>query len=144
MTFTWPASYSVIPDNYQVAGQTLPAAQITGPLTNAGTLAFLGTATNTGSGGGTSSAGTATITYTDGTTQTFTLAMTDWWHDTALSTDQIAAHCTYINTSTGQQTTEVNLYYTDVTLQAGKTIQSVTLPTTVSSGQMHIFALGTK
>ena len=38
----------------------------------------------------------------------------------------------------------VYVYYTDVALQAGKTIQSMTFPTTVSKGQLHIFALGTK
>jgi hypothetical protein len=148
VTFTWPASYSVIPDNYQAAGQVIPVT----PVASATTLAFLGSATNTGSGGGTSSSGTATITYTDGSTQTFTLALTDWWNTAPQAGNQIVATCSYINNSitSGQQTTSgqltqtVHVYYTDVALQAGKTIQSVTLPTTVSLGQLHVFALSTK
>lgn len=137
VAFTWPASYSVIPDNYQAAGQVIPGVQITGSLT-ANTLAFLGTGTNG------SPSGTATITYTDGSTQTFTLVMTDWWASQPVTGDQLAAQCTYLNTSSGQQSHLANVYYNEVTLQTGKTIQSVTLPATVSSGQMHIFALGTK
>ena len=62
VTFTWPASYSVIPDNYQAAGQTIPAAQITGSLSGATTLAFLGAAAFG------SASGTVTLTYTDSTT----------------------------------------------------------------------------
>ena len=138
VTFTWPASYSVIPDNYQAAGQLLPVT----PVSGATTLAFLGTATSSGSSHYTS--GTATITYTDNSTQTFTLALTDWWNATPLQGTQIAATCSYINTSTGLLTQTVHVYYTDVTLQTGKTIQSVTLPTTVSTGALHIFAVATK
>ncbi len=138
VTFTWPASYSVVPDNYQAAGQVIPGAQITGPLTNAGTLAFLGAGTNG------SPSGTATLTYTDGTTQPFTLTMTDWWASQAVGGDLIAASCSYINVSSGQQSQAVHLYEAEVAVQAGKTIQSVTLPATVSTGQMHIFAVGTK
>jgi len=138
VTFTWPASYSVIPDNYQAAGQLLPVT----PVSGATTLAFLGAATNAGSSDYTT--GTATITYTDTSTQTFPLALTDWWNPAPLQGNQTVATCSYLNTQTGIQNQTVNLYYTDVALEAGKTIQSVTLPSTVSSGQMHVFALGTK
>jgi hypothetical protein len=136
VTFTWPASYSVIPENYQAAGQIIPVT----PVTGATTLAFLGAATN----GGSTSSGTATITYTDSSTQTFTLTLTNWWNATAQGGNVIAATCSYLNNATGQQTQTVNLYYTSVTLQTGKTLQSVTLPTTVSGGQLHVFAIGTK
>jgi hypothetical protein len=138
VTFPWPASYSVIPDNYQAAGQRIPVT----PVNGATTLAFLGTATNSGSGHYTT--GTATITYTDNSTQTFTFALTDWWNPTPLDGNQIAATCSYLNTDTGQLKQAVNVYYTDVTLQTGKTIQSVTLPSTTSTGELHIFAIGTK
>ncbi len=138
VSFIWPASYSVIPDNYQAAGQVVPVT----PVGGATTLAFVGAATNSGASKVTS--GTATITYTDGSTQTFTLALTDWWNATAQSGNQIAATCSYYNDASGPQTQTVNLFYTSVTLQTGKTVQSVTLPATVSSGQMHIFAISTK
>ncbi len=42
------------------------------PVSGAQTLAFLGSATNS------NASGTATITYTDGSTQNFTLGMSDW------------------------------------------------------------------
>ncbi len=144
VTFTWPASYSVIPDNYQAAGQVIPSSQITGPLTGATTLAFLGAATD---GGSTGSSGTATITYTDGSTQTFTLGFTDWAKSNLLLSNQIAVTTTYYNTPSGPQTQGGDRYvfYVDVTLQSGKTIQRVTLPSTVTSGTaLHVFALGTK
>jgi hypothetical protein len=90
----------------------------------------------------------ASITFTNGGgQQQFTLPMTDWWSATALDGDQIAATCTYINTWTGQmQNKVVNVYYFAVTINppTGDTIQSVMLPATVSVGQMHIFAIGTK
>lgn len=137
VTFTWPSSFSVIPDNYQAAGQVIPVTHVLG----ATTLAFLGASTNTAGG---NNSGAATITYTDGSTQAFTLSFTDWWSTTAQSGNQIVATCSFINTPTGQQTQTVHVYYTDVALQTSKTIQSVTLPSTVSSGQMHVFAVGTK
>jgi hypothetical protein len=79
VTFLWPTSYSVIPDNYESAGIAIsfaPTIPIT-PIAGATTLAFVGSATN-----GTAS-GTATITYTDNTTSTFTLGFTDWTVGTA-------------------------------------------------------------
>ena len=133
VTFTWPASFSVIPDNYQAAGQTIPVS----PVAGATTLAFLGSAT------GGSSSGTATITYTDTTTQTFTLSFGDWAGGTQ-GNNLIAAACSYRNTPGGEQSITANLFYTDVVLAAGKIVQSVTLPSSVSGGQLHVFAVGTK
>ncbi|HEU5378875.1 MAG TPA: hypothetical protein VFV38_25910 [Ktedonobacteraceae bacterium] len=136
VTFTWPASYSVLSDNYQAAGQVIPVT----PTAGATILAFLGSATNAGTTG---SSGTATITYTDQSTQTFTLGFTDWAKNTLLFGNQIAATATYRNTSSGQQTGNVYVFYVSVTLQTGKTIESVTLPATVSTGQLHVFAVST-
>lgn len=145
VTFTWPASYAVIPDNYQTTaqpGQIVPVI----PVNGATTLAFVGAATNTGPGE--VETGTATITYTNGDTQNFPLTLVNWWSQTPPngSNNQIVTTCAYINTAAGQQTQAVTVYYTDVALQANKTIQSVTLPSTVSpsSGQLHVFAVGTK
>jgi len=101
------------------------------------TLGFVGSATNAYP----SSSGTATLTYTDGSTQALTLSMTDWWNATAQGGNQIAATCSYINTTNGQQNQQVHLYYAEVALQAGKAAKSITLPATVSAGQMHIFAM---
>ncbi len=136
--FLWPASYGTIADNYQAAGQTISVT----PVVNATTLGFIGSATNTGSSGVNS--GTATITYTDGSTQTFTLSLTDWWSATAQSGNQIVATFNTINTPTGPRAGTYHIYEAETSLQAGKTIQSVTLPSTISSGQMHIFSISTR
>jgi hypothetical protein len=142
VTFNWPASFSVIPDNYQAAGQVIPSAQIAGPVTGATTLAFLGAATYG------PSSGAATITYTDGSTQTFTLGFSDWTLNGGTSQpsfgNSIGATVSYRNTSSGQQTVKTYVFYANVTVQAGKTIQSVTLPATVSQGALHVFAIGTR
>jgi len=139
MTFTWPASYSVIPDNYQSAGELIPVT----PVTGATTLGFLGAAALAGTTG---SSGTATITYTDNSTQTFTLGFADW--GTIVNPlpfgDQVVATMSYCNTASGPQNITTYVYYMGVTLHAGKTIQSITLPSTVSQGQLHIFAISTK
>jgi len=62
ISFLWPASYSVAPDNFQATGQTIPIT----PVSSANTLAFLGLATYD------PSSGTAMLTYTDSTIQPFT------------------------------------------------------------------------
>ncbi len=137
VSFTWSPSYSILPDNYQAAGQTIPIT----PLPNANTLAFLGASTNG------NASGSATITYTDGTTQTFTLGFADW-NSSSISSlpynDSVAASMSYRNTVSGQQTINTYVFETKVTLQASKTVQSVTLPTTVTGGQLHVFSVGTR
>ena len=134
VSFSWPASYSVIPDNYQAAGQTIPVT----PVANANTLAFLGSATHG------PSTGTATITYTDNSTQTFSLGFTDWASTTLSYGNVVAAAMPYCNGPNGPIPGARYLFYADVTLQAGKTIQSVTLPTTVNQGALNVFAIGTR
>jgi hypothetical protein len=149
VTFTWPASYSVIPDNYESPdlqapqGQTLPVT----PVPGATTLAFLGAATN--SEPQYYATGTATINFTNnGGTQQFTLAFNDWFNDATLQPgEQVAATCSYINSWTGQVPNQtVYVYYFAVTMTPppGDTIQSVTLPSNPSVGQLHVFAIGTK
>jgi hypothetical protein len=134
VTFIWPVSDGVIPDNYQAAGQTISVTSVT----NATTLAFLGSATNG------PSQGTAQITYTDGSTQTFRLGFTDWASSKVSYGNVSVVTMPYINTPAGQVNGNHYLYYTQVSLQTGKTVQSVTLPKTVSKGILHVFAVGTK
>jgi beta-glucosidase len=133
-TFTWPSAVGA-PDNVIADGQTID-------LSGSGTdLGFLGAA-----GFGTAS-GTGTITYTDGSTQAFSLAMPDWFNNAAVDGDQIATTTTSWNFSSSTQGPHpVSIYFASVPLQAGKTVASVTLPT-VSTGAgngitaMHIFAM---
>ena len=125
LTFTWPNVPAGLPDNVITAGQTITVPG------SGHTLGFLGAANNG------STSGTGTITYTDGSTQQFTLAMSDWWANAAPPGGDILASFPYLVFSRGPGNQKVSIYYDGVTLQAGKTVQSVTLP---AVSNMHVFA----
>jgi beta-glucosidase len=137
LTFTWPNVLPGTPGNVTAGGQTIA-------LSGSGTtLGFLGTGDY-----GTAS-GSGTITYTDGTTQQFTLSFADWWANTAAPGGDILASVPYINQATGRMNQTVSVYYASVPLQQGKNVQYVTLPDIsqgANSGQtaMHIFAVSIK
>src|SRR5579885_2173196 len=122
VTFIWPSVPTGQADNYQAAGQVIPVSALPG----AATVGFLGAS----SGGATS--GTATLTYTDNSTQTFTLGFTDWWSGSPQFSNQQVAHMTTINTKHGTKSGNFYLYSVTAALNTSKTLQSVTLPTTVS------------
>jgi hypothetical protein len=134
VSFLWPGTYGTIGDNYQAAGQILSIT----PVPQATTVAFIGSSTQG------ASSGTATLTYTDGTTQTFPLGFTDWCTTTLQFSNQVVARFPYRNAPSGQQTGTCGLYYASTSLQTGKTLQSVTLPAITTASQMHIFAIGTR
>ena len=136
INFQWPTVAAGNGDNWSAAGQVIPVSNGNG----ASTLAFLGAANNG------PASGTATITYTDGSTSTFTLAFSDWTlnsgKSTVISGNSIAGQVSYRNTSTGQENNHTTyIFYTSVGLTAGKTIQSVTLPTSVNQGALHVFSV---
>ena len=135
--FQWPSGNSGEPNNSIASGQTLPVKS----LTNAATLAFAGASV----GGPTS--GTATIHYSDGSQQTFQLSLSDWTLNHGKSRpafgNQIMYNMPYHNTPNGRIREKTYIFFASVTLQAGKTVQSVTLPTP-TQGQMHIFAITTR
>lgn len=87
------------------------------------------------------------LTYTDGSTQPFTLSLADWWANAAADGDGIEATMPYINNQNGTNISrKVSVYYASVALQPGKTVAYVTLPDIsqgVANGQgaMHIFAV---
>jgi predicted alpha-1,2-mannosidase len=135
-TFTWPNVAAGAPDNYLANGQTIP-------LSGSGAISFLGSANNG------PSTGTATVTYTDGTTQSVPVAFSDWTLNggsaTVLSSDTTAATLTYRNQAgAASQTINTYLFATDpVNLVAGKTVASVRLPSNTNTGGIHIFAVAT-
>ncbi len=131
--YTWPNINTGSSDNYRANGQTIAVT----PVNHADHLGLLGSATNG------AASGTATITYTDGSTQTFTAGFTDWAKSTLSFGNTIAARMPSRNTKNGSQALTVYLFSTSIALQAGKTVQSVTLPTTVLGGQLHVFAIST-
>jgi len=137
-TFTWPKKPAGSANNYQAQGQTL----LITPTSSATILAFLGSATNG------PSTGTATITYTDGTLQTSSLGFSDWTLNGGTSTpsfgNAIVATATYRNGPTGKQSDQPRVFYAEVALQPGKTLQSVALPSSLNQGHLHVFAVGTR
>ncbi|MGD0700799.1 MAG: glycoside hydrolase family 3 C-terminal domain-containing protein [Trebonia sp.] len=133
-TFTWPAAVGT-PDDVIADGQLID-------LSGSGTdLGFLG------AGAFGAASGTGTITYTDGSTQSYSLVMADWYNNAPVSGDELATTTTSWNFSSATQTTHpVSIYFASVPLQAGKTVASVTLPTVSASAgngitALHVFAV---
>jgi len=135
VTFPWPNVAPGAPDNIVAHGQTI---RLAAPAA-AATLAFLGAASNG------PSTGTGTVTYADGSTQNFALGFSDWTLNGGVLTpsygNSIAATLPYRNQGTSREPVKTHVFYAAVPLRAGKTIASVTLPTTVSQGQLHVFTL---
>ena len=133
-TFTWPNVTAGTPDNYLASGQTIK-------MSGSGSIAFLGAATNG------PSTGTATVTFTDGTTQSVTLAFSDWTLNggsaSVMSGNTVAVTNSYRdNSSGGKETVTTDVFATSpVTLTAGKTIAGVTLPSSANQGLIHVFAI---
>ncbi|MBY8878705.1 glycoside hydrolase family 3 C-terminal domain-containing protein [Actinacidiphila acidipaludis] len=135
ISFPWPATAGTgQPDNAVAGGQ---AVELAG---SGSKLGFIGTS-DFGS-----SSGSGTIVYTDGTTQTYALALADWWSGSASQGSDIAATTPYLNNGGGHQNQTVHLYGATVGLLPGKTVAAVTLPNVsqdVANGQlaMHVFAM---
>ena len=132
--FVWPDVPAGQADNVVSHGQSFR-------LSGTGqTFGFLATATYG------HASGTGTITYTDGTTQQFTLNVPDWYATPPAGSDP-AISMTYRNRSGNtQQAHAITVFYVGVPLQPGKTPSGVVLPdvsATATSGvpALHIFSL---
>ncbi|HEV2375229.1 MAG TPA: glycoside hydrolase domain-containing protein, partial [Streptosporangiaceae bacterium] len=134
INFTWPNVGVGLPDNYLASGQTVK-------VSGSGSISFLGAATNG------PSAGTATITFTDGTTMSVNLGFSDWTLNgggaTVESDNSIAVTTAYRDNPSGamDNTTTYAFATTPVTLPSGKKVKSVTLPSSVNTGEVHVFAI---
>ncbi|HEX3959255.1 MAG TPA: glycoside hydrolase family 3 C-terminal domain-containing protein [Trebonia sp.] len=133
-TFTWPTAVGT-PNDVIADGQTID-------LSGSGTdLGFLG------AGAFGAASGTGAITYTDGSTQSYSLVMSDWYNNAPVAGDEVATTTTSWNFSSSTQVAHpVSIYFASVPLQAGKTVASVTLPTVSASAgngitALHIFAM---
>jgi hypothetical protein len=141
LSYTWPNVPAAQPDAISAGGQTL---QMTAPA-GATQIGFLGSAVNAGNSG---ASGTVTITYTDGTTSTGTLGMTDWTLGGGGGTPQFGdvtvATTPYRNATDGsQQAINTYIFAATVPVDGSKTVASVTLPATVNNGSIGIFAIST-
>jgi hypothetical protein len=137
LSFAWPNSPPGGLDDVEAVGQTIPIT----PATGGATLGFIGMATAGPSGG------TGTVTYTDGSTQTFTLAFSDWAlgghaDGTPIAGNSVVVATPYRNRQSGTaDETTVFLFYTGVALDSSKRVASVTMPGSVNGGPLHIFAM---
>ncbi|HEY3873648.1 MAG TPA: SGNH/GDSL hydrolase family protein [Actinocrinis sp.] len=117
------------------ADNVLAAGQSVGLTGSGAALDFIVTSTNGPVGG------SGTVTYTDGSTQTYTLTAPDWW----TGTTNLAAATQYRNNPGGAQAHQVSLFDESVALNSSKTVASVTLPNvgtgTVGVAALHVFAL---
>lgn len=136
LTFTWPNEPSAQPDNTMAEGQTIALSG------SGGSLGFLAAANNS------AESGTGTIYYTDGSTQTFTLSVGNFWYpsgqDGNPSNTQVAG-VDYANYPTGSSGHEVYVFEQSVSLESGKTVAAVTLPSLGDvagyNPALHIFAI---
>ncbi|MGH3266130.1 MAG: GH92 family glycosyl hydrolase, partial [Trebonia sp.] len=135
--YNWPAAGAGQPDNVISGGQTIRLL----PVSGATEIGILGAATNG------PSTGQITITYSDGTTQQVALGFSDWTLNANGSPPSYGntevASMSYRN-SVGGQTQTVNTYVFSATIPvtAGKTVTSVTLPSSTNQGSLHLFAIG--
>jgi hypothetical protein len=137
-TFMWPDDFANNPDNIVTQGQTIP-------LSGSGTtLGILGAASNG------PSKGMLLVHYTDGDEQGIVVGFSDWTLNGGstkklLPGERIALEMPYRDRDDGQ-TRRVHTYvfFTQVPLLKGKTVESVTLPAVVNQGHLHIFALAIK
>ena len=133
LSYTFPNVAAGTDDNTVAEGQTIT-------MSGSGTLGFLVSASYG------PASGTGTITYTDGSTQSYTLTSPDWWSTTPPSGGALAISSAYQNRP-GNTTyaSSGNIFSETVALTAGKTVASVTLPPggalTAGPPTLHVFAI---
>jgi hypothetical protein len=118
-----------LPDVVQAGGQTinLPAGRFS-------VLSFLGTGVN-----GPQPGQTFVVNYTDGTSDTFTVDMSDWLSPQGYAGETVAASLSYYNAMDGSSPTVPNyLYQYSLVLNNHKTVSSITLP---NNGNVMILAI---
>src|SRR6202522_1521771 len=133
VSFTFPNVAAGTNDNTVAEGQTITTS-------GSGTLGFL----VSGSYG--PATGTGTITYTDGSTQSYTLTSPDWFSTTPPSGGAVAVNSAYQNRQGNTTYAGTGDIFSETfALTAGKTIASVTLPPggalTAGPPPLHVFAI---
>ncbi|MER5597668.1 GH92 family glycosyl hydrolase [Streptomyces sp. NPDC002265] len=132
LAFTWPDSPSARPDNVSAAGQTIELAR------PASTLSFIGSAVNG------NQRTRATVTYTDGGTDTVDLSFTDWTAGGGGGTVQygntVVARTAYRNVAGADRDPVVTYVFATepFTAPAGRTVASVRLP---DDTDLHVFTV---
>jgi alpha-tubulin suppressor-like RCC1 family protein len=144
VTFTFPNVAAGTLDNTFVLGQTIC-------MSGSGTLGFLISADNgpiPNSAHPEATPVPGTITYTDGSTQSYELSSPDWFSTTPLTDEALAISSAYQNRPDNTTYNGTgNIFSMTVALTPGKTVLSVTLPAGLSLAVdvpvMHVFAIAT-
>jgi beta-glucosidase len=136
LSFTWPDVAAAGPDNTMAQGQTITVSG------SGSSLGFLTAANNS------AESGPGTIYYSDGTSQSFTLSVGNFWYPSGQNGNPVnvqVAGVDYANYPTGSSGHEVYVFEQSVPLEAGKTVTAVTLPSLGSvagyNPALHIFAM---
>ncbi|MGW2832320.1 GH92 family glycosyl hydrolase [Streptomyces sp. NPDC001286] len=134
LSFTWPDSPSGRPDNVSAAGQTI---QLRAPVSK---LSFVGSAVNG------NQQTRATVTYSDGGTDTVDLSFTDWTvgggGGTVQYGNEVVARTAYRNVAGADKDPVATYVFATkpFTAPEGRTIASVKLP---QNTDLHVFTLAT-
>ncbi|MFF0079572.1 GH92 family glycosyl hydrolase [Streptomyces canus] len=132
LTFTWPNSPSGRPDNATASGRTV---QLSSP---ANQLSFVGSAVNG------NQQSQATVTYTDGSTDTIELAFTDWTvgggGGAVQYGNEVVARAAYRNVAGADRDPVATYVFATkpFTAPEGKSITGVKLP---DNSDLHLFTL---
>ena len=134
ISFAWPDVAAGQADNVVADGQTIDVS---------GSGADLGLLDASAYGPAT---GTGTIIYTDGSTQSFSLDVPDWYNTAPAGSNAVITAPYRNRPGNTQDHTVVNVYEQSIPLQAGKTVEAVTLPDVSSSAvkgsaSLHVFAI---
>jgi hypothetical protein len=133
-TYTWPSSPVGDPDNVVAAGQ---AVTLNAPA-GASSLDLLGSATDG------PSTGTVTVTYSDGSTASLPVTVTDWAAGSPQPGNTVAVTMPYRNCGCGSTVYgTTNVYSVTVPINPALGVTKVTLPADTNNGEIHIFALTT-
>lgn len=134
LAFTWPASPSGRPDNVSADGQTVRLGD------GVHTLSFVGSAVNG------NQRTEATVTYSDGGTDTVDLSFTDWTvgggGGTVQYGNEVVARTAYRNVAGADKDPVATYVFATkpFTAPEGRTIASVKLP---RNADLHVFTLAT-
>jgi hypothetical protein len=132
--YSWPTSPSGDPDNVVANGQTVTLNAAAG----ASSLDILASAAN-----GTTS-GTVTLHYSDGSTATAPVTVTDWASGSPQGGNAVAIASAYRNCGCGSTiNATTNIYSVAVPVNPALGLVSVSLPADASPGQIHVFAITT-
>ena len=133
VSYTFPNVAAGVADNTVAEGQKIA-------VTASGTLGFLISASYG------PATGTGTISYTDGSTQSYTLTAPDWWSTSPPNGGAVAVNSAYQNRQGNTTFAHTgDIFSETVSLTSGKTVASVTLPPggalVSGTAALHVFAI---